>query len=111
MLSFGRLCGRALRPRRNLFILLGAFVAAGCGPTAPQSLGPILVCPAPLSIASANGSPTPVIYEAPQVIAGEPPLRTKCSPESGSAFPLGSSVVTCGTTDAAGRVDSCTFTV
>jgi lysophospholipase L1-like esterase len=111
MLSFGRLCGRALRPSRSVPILFGAFIAAGCGPTAPQTLGPILECPAPLSVVSLSGGATPAIYEAPQVIAGEPPLRTTCTPGSGAVFPLGSSVVNCGTTDAAGRTDSCTFTV
>jgi lysophospholipase L1-like esterase len=106
------LCGRAHLPRRSLLILFGAFVAAGCGgPTNPQTLGPILVCPANLTVHSLDGNASPVIYEAPQVVAGEPPLRTKCSPESGAVFLVGASTVTCTTTDAVGRTSSCAFTV
>jgi lysophospholipase L1-like esterase len=106
------LCGRAHVPRCSGFILLGAFLATGCGgPTSPQTLGPILVCPVNLTVQSLDGNAIPVIYEAPQVVAGEPPLRTKCSPESGAIFLVATSTVTCTTTDAAGRTGSCAFTV
>src|SRR4051812_23812485 len=86
------------RPRfpvtlRSFLILIAGLIAAGCGggPVTPQTLGPILVCPANLTVHSPDGNATAVVYEAPQVVAGEPPLRTKCSPESGSLFPLGNS--------------------
>ena len=113
MLSFHfSLCGRAQPSRRSLFILFGAVLATGCGgPISPQTLGPILVCPVNLTVPSLGGNASPVIYEPPQVVAGEPPLRTKCSPESGASFLLGTSTVTCTTTDAVGRTSSCAFTV
>ena len=69
------------------------------------------MCPANLTAPSLNGNASPVIYEPPQVVAGEPPLRTICSPESGAIFLLGTSPVTCTTTDAVGRTSSCAFTV
>jgi len=65
----------------------------------------------PVTVLSADSNATPVIYEPPQVIAGEPPLRTTCSPASGSIFPLGASTVTCTVTDSVARTDACTFTV
>jgi lysophospholipase L1-like esterase len=104
--------GRVLLPRRILLILVGAFLATGCGGvTTPQTLGPVLVCPANLTMQSADRNALPVFYDAPQVIAGEPPLSTKCSPQSGAIFVFGSSTVTCTTTDAVGRTGSCAFTV
>jgi lysophospholipase L1-like esterase len=106
------LCGRDDSPRRNRFILLGAFLATGCGgPTSPQTLGPILVCPANLTVQSLDGNAAPVVYEPPQVVAGETPFRTACNPPSGSIFVLGNSTVTCSTTDGVGRTGSCAFTV
>ena len=100
-------------PRRNLFLLLiGAVLATGCGgPTSPQTLGPILVCPANLTVQSLDGNASPVIYEPPALIAGEPPIKTTCNPASGSLFQFGPSTVTCNATDAALRTASCAFTV
>jgi lysophospholipase L1-like esterase len=106
------LCGRAHSPRRSLLVLFGALFATGCGsPTSPQTLGPILVCPANLTVQSPAGNAAPVVYDAPQVVAGEPPFRTKCSPESGAIFVPGTSTVTCTTTDGFLRTGSCAFTV
>ena len=92
--------------------MFGAFVITGCGgPTSPQTLGPILVCPSPVRVTSADGNATPVVYEAPQVVAGEPPFRTSCTPPSGSNFLLGVSTVVCTVTDSVARTDACSFTV
>jgi lysophospholipase L1-like esterase len=65
----------------------------------------------PLVVQSPDDRPTPVVYEPPRVVAGEPPLETTCSPGSGTAFPLGQSSVACTTRDATARTDACTFTV
>ena len=65
----------------------------------------------PLTVQSIGGNATPVAYEPPQVIAGEPPLQTTCTPVSGSTFPLGVTTVACSTRDAVARTDTCTFTV
>ena len=60
---------------------------------------------------SPDGNASPVVYEPPQIVAGEPPLRIACTPQSGTIFPLGASTVTCNVTDAVLRTNSCTFTV
>ena len=64
-----------------------------------------------LTVQSLDGNASPVIYEPPTVIAGEPPLKIACTPDSGAIFVLGKSTVTCNVTDAFLRVDSCAFTV
>jgi lysophospholipase L1-like esterase len=69
------------------------------------------VCPLPVTVQSLDGNASPVVYEPPDVIAGQPPLQTACSPVTGSVFQLGSSTVACSTTDAAGRSAACTFVV
>jgi lysophospholipase L1-like esterase len=87
-------------------------MAAGCGgPTSPSTLAPVLVCPTPVTHQSLDGNATVVVYEPPQVIAGQPPLRISCSPLSGTVFPLGASTVTCNVTDSALRTNACTFSV
>jgi lysophospholipase L1-like esterase len=107
-----QLVRQAHPPRRSLLILFGACLATGCGgPISPQTLGPILVCPTNLTVSSPGGNATPVIYEAPTLIAGEPPIKTICNPPSGAIFVLGTSTVTCTATDAVLRVGSCAFTV
>lgn len=69
------------------------------------------MCPANLTVVSLDGNASPVIYEQPSVISGEPPLKITCTPASGAIFVLGNSTVTCSVTDAALRTDSCAFTV
>ena len=69
------------------------------------------MCPANLVAFSFDGNASPVTYEAPSVIAGEPPLKIACTPASGATFALGNTAVTCNVTDAALRVDACAFIV
>jgi lysophospholipase L1-like esterase len=100
--------------RRGLLVLIATFIATGCGDglVQPSTLGPILVCPMPVTVASPDGGGVAVVYEFPQVIAGEPPLRTSCSPASGTIFPFGTTPVTCTTRDSVGRTaNPCSFTV
>jgi lysophospholipase L1-like esterase len=69
------------------------------------------VCPANLTVFSPDGNASPVVYEAPSLIGGEPPITTACNPSSGAIFVLGNSTVTCTATDVAQRMDSCAFIV
>lgn len=64
-----------------------------------------------MAVQSADGTDSSVVYDPPQVVAGTVPIRTTCTPASGSVFPLGASTVTCAATDAVARTDVCTFTV
>jgi ankyrin repeat protein len=72
--------------------------------------GPIISCPAGLTVPSAGGGPTVVNY--PEATAttrrryGK--LETTCTPSTGSEFPVGSTTVTCTAKDDNGRTDSCT---
>ena len=113
MLSLGfSLRRRSPFPWRSLIVVFGALTITGCGgPTSPPSLGPILVCPSPVRVTSTNGNATPVVYETPQIVAGEAPFRSSCTPPSGSNFQIGASTVVCTVTDSAARTDSCSFTV
>lgn len=106
------MCRRVHVPRRSIVILFGAFLASGCGgPTGPQTIEPVLVCPANLTVFSIDGNASPVIYEAPTLTGGQPPVKTTCNPASGATFALGNSTVTCTATDAVARTSSCAFTV
>jgi lysophospholipase L1-like esterase len=52
-----------------------------------------------------------VNYQAPVAVNGTPPVTTTCAPASGTQFAVGSTLVTCTATDAAGRAGDCSFTV
>src|SRR5215471_2702805 len=104
--------------RRCLSVAVGAcavFAFATCGgrgtPNQPTQ-DPSIACPAvPDPVESLDGSAQPVSFVAPTVTAGQPPLTTSCTPVSGSAFPVGTTTVTCTTSDAKARTASCTFPV
>jgi acyl-CoA thioesterase-1 len=64
----------------------------------------------PVTVQSIDGGPSPVVYELPQVVGGETPVRVSCSPVSNSVFQLGTTTITCTVSDAVGRTDACTFT-
>ena len=63
------------------------------------------MCPANLTVYSPDGNASPVVYEAPSLIAGEPPIKTTCTPSSGEVFVLGSSTIMCTATDAVLRTN------
>jgi lysophospholipase L1-like esterase len=77
----------------------------------PSTIGPVLVCPSPVTATSADGKATPVVFEAPSLIGGEPPIKQTCAPASGSTFPLGASTVICTATDSVLRTGTCSFKV
>lgn len=52
-----------------------------------------------------------VTFPAPSVTDGTAPVNTTCTPTSGSAFPLGSTRVTCTARDAQSREASCSFNI
>jgi lysophospholipase L1-like esterase len=103
---------------RSFFIVLGAvMMLAACGgsPTAATTSvtdPPSIACPiAPAPVESLDGSVMPVTYTAPVVTGGLAPINTSCLPISGSSFPVGTTTVTCTTSDARARNESCTFPV
>ena len=50
-------------------------------------------------------------FTAPTVTGGTEPVSVACTPASGSAFPLGTTAVSCVATDASARLASCSFNV
>src|SRR5579862_8571123 len=91
------------------------FVACGgstsTAPT-PATNPPQIACPiAPDPVDSLDGSGQPVSFGAPTVTGGQAPLSTSCTPVSGATFPVGTTTVTCSTSDAKARAASCTFPV
>jgi lysophospholipase L1-like esterase len=107
------LYSRSRVARLSLLVLVSAFLVGGCGDGVvnPSTLAPVIVCPMPVAAQSVDGNPVTVTYEPPQVVAGEPPLRISCTPQSGTLFPLGVSAVTCSVADSVGRVNACSFNV
>lgn len=88
--------------------------ACGSSPTAPPPPipdAPTLSCPASAALTSPDGAPVPFAFTVPTAIGGQSPVSVSCSRAPGSAFPLGSTPVTCTATDGLSRQASCNFTV
>jgi len=68
-------------------------------------------CPANATGTSKQGQPVTITWTAPATNGGQPPVTTSCSPESGTAFNLGTTSVTCRANDSASQSTSCTFSV
>jgi lysophospholipase L1-like esterase len=104
----------------TLLILLAATATLRCtGPNTPTPPPPPppdpaaveITCPQPVTVASLRGEPTVVVYGQATAISGAPPVTVSCTPQSGGAFPVGTSTVTCLATDARQRTAPCTFTI
>jgi lysophospholipase L1-like esterase len=100
-------------------LLLPALSACGSKTTAPtgptQPTGPIaaapqIQCGSAIS-ATITGASKAVSFTAPTVTGGTEPVAVACTPASGSAFPLGTTAVSCAATDASSRQASCSFNV
>jgi lysophospholipase L1-like esterase len=71
---------------------------------------PKIACPAPITAQSRDGLPVSVSY-TPTVTGGTLPVTTTCTPPSPSPFGIGTTTVSCVSTDAGQRTGSCTFAV
>src|SRR5579859_4131129 len=100
------------RPRL-LVSVLGVWVGVtACGshgsPNQPTQDAPTITCPvAPAPVESLDGSAQAISFAAPTTSGGQRPLTTSCIPVSGAAFTVGTTTVTCTTSDAKGRTASC----
>ncbi len=72
---------------------------------------PALTCPANQNLVSMGGAPVSYSWTVPASDNCTSPLTVSCSPVSGSVFPIGTTTVTCQSTDAAGNTGTCTFQV
>src|SRR5262249_27357433 len=103
---------------RFVSICLGATLVASCSksptqppPVDPYPNGPTIVCPASVTVTSPNGQPTNVTYGSTTISGGAPPITETCTNPNQSAFPIGTTTVTCTATDARQRASSCSFQV
>jgi lysophospholipase L1-like esterase len=99
--------------KRLFWPVLVVALAARCGdsPTGPSGPGPSISCPPPVRIESLDGRPVTATYTTPQATGGQQPVTVTCAPASGTAFPVGSTTVTCEAVDRANRQTSCSFFV
>lgn len=96
-----------------LTLALATAAACGSGPTPPPPPvpAPTVSCPASLSFESPDNVPLPVSFTAPTASGGQSPVTVTCSAQSGAAFPLGSTLVTCTATDSLQRTGTCNFNI
>ena len=104
-----------------LVSLLGAgFVACGTdSPTTPSSIVQVegpgfatpMSCPSTIRIRSEDGLSLPVTFPLPMVPGFGDVTKSTCAPESGSAFPVGRTEVSCSATAGEEIASSCSFTV
>ncbi|MCI0330101.1 MAG: HYR domain-containing protein [candidate division Zixibacteria bacterium] len=75
---------------------------------------PVISCPANMTVSHSPGNCSNVVDYPPPTVSdncvGEGTF-VNCTPPPGSAFPFGTTTVTCVATDGAGNKDSCSFTV
>ena len=79
-------------------------------PVTPTAEPPKISCPAAQTAQSLDGGSAIVTF-TPTVVNGQPPMTTTCTPAAGSAFTVGQRTVSCTTTDALQRTDTCSFSV
>jgi hypothetical protein len=100
----------------NISILLILLGSLGCGghkaggpttPTTPMQMS----CPADISVRAVPDATQPVTFDPPAVTGGSGAVQTSCNPSSGSAFPLGTTAVTCSASDASSRPTTCSFRI
>jgi lysophospholipase L1-like esterase len=104
---------------RTAGLASAAWLTVGCSnPALPTTTiiipPPAIMCPAtpaPAIIANGQSVAAAVSYGTPTVTGGTAPISTTCTPQSGSSFDLGSTMVTCTATDAVLRTASCSFLV
>ena len=104
--------------RLRAVALVLAVLTAGCGddtPTAPTPTTPgtiavaLLSCPPSVERQSVDALPVTISW-GPPTVAGIPVDKGSCSPVSGSAFPIGTSMVVC-TADQTSLASSCSFSI
>ena len=103
------------------FLTMFALLASIFGPlsvlaedvgTPPDSIAPVLTLPADLTVEAAVGEDfASVSYDVSAIDETDGAVEVSCDAVSGSAFPIGTSTVTCSATDAAGNEGSGSFFV
>lgn len=85
---------------------------AGPSPLPEEKIGRLtLACPADVRTQSFDGRPVTVAFELPMAVGGQAPVDVGCTPESGHAFGIGATEVSCSASDVLQQAASCTFRV
>src|SRR5205085_2079336 len=80
--------------------------------TVADTTAPTLSCPAAITKnADAGQCSTVVTYTTPTASDNCAGATVRCTPASGTAFPVGTTTVTCTATDASNNTAQCSFTV
>jgi hypothetical protein len=72
---------------------------------------PTIVCSRDILTGADPGSCSAIVTFSPKATDNCPDVAVACEPPSGSAFPIGTTRVTCTATDAAGNAADCAFAV
>lgn len=78
--------------------------------TVRQRPYPDIICPTNILVTTCSNSAV-VTYAPPVVVGNTNGVTVFCTPPSGSAFPIGTTVVTCCVIDQCQRINCCEFTV
>jgi subtilisin-like proprotein convertase family protein len=80
--------------------------------TVTDNQNPVVTCPANKSVIAPSGACSASVTFSAAAADNCPGVSAaNCSPPSGTAFPVGTTTVTCSATDASGNQGSCSFTV
>ncbi|MBI3910620.1 MAG: HYR domain-containing protein [Armatimonadetes bacterium] len=81
--------------------------------TVVDTTPPTIICPADIVVPTDPGQCSAVVNYPPPTVTDicDPSPTVVCDPPSGSAFPVGTTTVTCTATDASGNTSQCSFTV
>jgi subtilisin-like proprotein convertase family protein len=79
--------------------------------TTADTTAPTVTVPATITVLASSPAGAVVTYSASATDAIDGDVPVTCAPPSGSTFPLGTTMVTCTATDAAGNVGTATFQV
>ena len=73
---------------------------------------PSISCPTDITTCADSGACSAIVnFNVTGVDGCSTPVNVVCTPPSGSAFPVGTTTVSCSATDAAGNVSNCSFNV
>lgn len=85
---------------------------SGSAMTTVTNAAPVITCPANITVSNDAGQCSAVVsYTVTATDEANCPVTPVCAPASGSTFPVGTTMVNCTVTDAAGQVSNCSFTV
>lgn len=90
---------------------LGNSSSCGLTVTVQDTTPPAITCPAPQTVECTGDEQARISFSASATDVCWGGLATTCAPPSGSGFPVGDTVVTCGAGDGSGNTSNCQVTM